>query len=207
MVGDREELLWVKLGIGVESFEQAKSNSSGRASFIPGDAVERESADGFNQPLFTEVMASPSPFAARKLAEFDRSMGIQEVHNNIGVWHQQEYERIGVQRIDFGSAQIKMELKAPYEKSEFLTSINFDKNFVFRFQLNGNSWTMHDVQGLSLDGEKVGAVECDDSHINFITANGNHRFGQGIANYISALFEPLMRYDLGEPVWPAQMKD
>jgi hypothetical protein len=177
----------------VENFRESKAASPDEAAKTH---LSEQILDLMQPPLLMAIRDADraQPLLASNAAE--KVIDIKQVGWKIGWWQQQEYEKIGVQKIQLGQGSVALELNAPYKKTQFFTTMEMDKNFSFKFDPAAKNWAVTDVKGLKLEGETVKKIETDPTKIVFTTNKGKQEYPAGVGGYIRALFDPLMRSDL-----------
>ncbi len=122
----------------------------------------------------------------------ERVIDIDKVGNIIGWWQKQQYEDLHVQRIRLGPDTVALDLSSPVQKRQLFSTLDLDKRFSFKFSKNDHGWTLSNVSGLKVDGDPINKVTAGENGITFYYAGGTHDYGKGVADYIKALFNPLM---------------
>lgn len=168
--------------------ERVALNSAADFSEVFLDALKASSlrADSLSEKLLL-VSAKDS---AKNTPE--RVIDISNVATTIGWWQKQQYEDLNVQRIRLGPDTVALELNKPVKKRELFTTLELDKRLSFKFSKDDHGWTLTEVSGLKVDGDSISKVTSSENGITFYYANGTHHYGKGVADYIKALFDPLM---------------
>ena len=151
-------------------------------------ALKGHSFPGQNRAEKLELVAARDSTKAAP----ERVIDIENVGNIIGWWQKQQYEDLHVQRIRLGPDTVALELSSPVQRRQLFTTLDLDKRFSFKFSKNDHGWTLNNVNGLKVDGDPINKVTASENGIKFYYAGGTHNYGKGVADYIKALFNPLM---------------